>query len=89
MQAQLSHVARVLDLLLKTIRIHHECEGAIEKSVLRNHCLSSLGGFFNPILTFMMDSFSCSPFNAAFYVSKRLSEVPEYAEMHHDMMAPL
>ena len=33
------------------------------------------------------DSFSCSPFNTAFYVYEKLSEVTEYAEMRHVMMA--
>ena len=38
--------------------------------------------FFYPILTRLMDSFSCSPFNTSFFLLKKgFPEVPEYAEM--------
>ena len=30
-------------ICLEIIRIYHECEGRIEKSIPRDHCLSSLG----------------------------------------------
>ena len=52
-------------------KIHYSCEGSIEKSVPRDHCLSSLGklgdakvycdpwdGFFYPTLTLMIDSYN-------------------------------
>ena len=42
-------------------------------------------GFFYSTLTQIKDSFSCSPLNTAFYVLKRLPEVPEYAEIRHDI----
>ena len=70
------------DLLGKIIiRSHHECEGEIEKSVPRftnwHHeaCRVMTNGdrkgrFFYPILTQIMDSFSCSPFNTSFYLGK-------------------
>ena len=46
--------------------------------------------FFDPILTQIMDSFSCSPSNTVFYVLKQiLPDVPEYAEMRHDIMTVL
>ena len=45
------------------------------------------GGFFYPIFTRIMDSFSCSPVNTAFYVV--FFSIPEYAEMQHDMMTSL
>ena len=60
--------------------IYHECEGGIEKYVLRitvwHHkaCWEMTNGdqegqiFFYPILTGIMDSFSCSPSNTTFYV---------------------
>ena len=49
-------------------RIHYLCEGAIEKSVPRDHCLLSLSkpgdakrrprdGFFYPTLTLIMESY--------------------------------
>ena len=58
------------------IRIDHECEGGIEKSVLRitdwHH--KAIGdtqdGFFYPTLTRITDSFSCSPLNTSFYIGK-------------------
>ena len=34
-----------------------------------------------PILTHIMDSFSCSPLNTTFLFTNRLTEVPEYAEI--------
>ena len=43
-------------------------------------------GFFYPILTRKMDTFSCSPLNTSFYIGKHkkmLPENPEYAEMRH------
>ena len=57
---------------LGTIRIYHECEGRIEKSVSRialwHHeaCRVMTNGdpegrFFYPILTRILHSFSCSP----------------------------
>ena len=45
-------------------------------------------GFFDPILTRIMDFFSCSPFNTAFIVLKLLPEVPEHAEMLRCDMIP-
>ena len=58
----------------KIIRIHNECEGEIEKSILMitiSHHFTRLAewwqtviprdGFFYPTLTQIMDSFSCSP----------------------------
>ena len=43
-------------------------------------------GFFYPILTKIMDSFSCSPLNTSFHTRKTwksLPENPEYTEMPH------
>ena len=46
------------------------------------------GHIFYPILTQIMDSFSCSLLNiTAFYVLKKLKEVPEYAEMQYMMLS--
>ena len=40
-----------------------------------------------PILTQIIDYFSYSPLKTTFlYLIKRLPEVPEYAEMRHNMM---
>ena len=41
--------------------------------------------FFYPILTRIMDTFSCSPLNTSFYNGKREKEFqkPEYAELRH------
>ena len=78
------------------IRIHHECEGGIEKSVPRItdwHCeacrvmaIDDRKGriFFYPTLTWIMVSFSCSPLNTLFYIGKHEKKTPEnheYAEM--------
>ena len=46
-------------------------------------------GVFYHILTRIMNPFSCPQLNTAIYVLKRLPEVPEYAEMRHDMMTSL
>ena len=81
-------------VLIKIIRIHHECEGGIEKSVPRitdwhhESCkvMITRDKFFYPILTRTMNSFSCSPLNTSFYIGKtwkRLPENPKYAEMGH------
>ena len=45
--------------------------------------------FFYPSFTQIMDSFSCSPLNTAFYIEKRLPEVPKYAERQNDMITSL
>ena len=37
-------------------------------------------------LTRLMDSFSCSPLNTAFYVLKKAHRSSRYAEMQHDMI---
>ena len=42
--------------------------------------------FFYPILTQMMDSFSGWPLNIIFLCLKMPPEVPEYAEMRHNMI---
>ena len=47
------------------------------------------GQIFPSHLTGLMDSFSCSLLNTSFYVEKKLPEVPENAEMEHDMMRSL
>ena len=50
----------------------------------------SKGWNFYPILTQIIDSSSCLPFNSAFYiVLKRFQEIPEHAEMLHNMMTSL
>ena len=56
------------------IRIYHECEGRIEKSVPRitvwHHVMTNgdpEDRFFYPTLTQIMDSFSCSPLDTTFY----------------------
>ena len=65
----------------ENIRIHQECEGGIEKSVPRitdwhyKACRVMTNGdherqIFYPILTQIMDSFSCSPLNTSFYFGK-------------------
>ena len=45
--------------------------------------------FFYPTFTRLLDSFSCSPLNTAFPCLKWHPEVPEYAEMWHDMMTSI
>ena len=76
------------------VRIYHECEVGIEKSVPRITILASLVmpignpryGFFYHTLTRIIDSFSCSPLNMSFYIGKtckRLPENHENAEMRH------
>ena len=68
--------------LVGTIRIYHECEGGIEKSVSKiinwhNEACQVMtigdqgGRIFYPILTRIMDSFSCSPLNTLFILEKR------------------
>ena len=63
-------IARLLTT--ENIRIYHECEGRIEKSVTRNAVwhheacqvmtkVIPRDGFFYLTLTRIMDSFSCSP----------------------------
>ena len=62
----------IASLSLKNIRINHECVGRIEKSVPRiaiwHHEACRVmtnndpeGQIFNPTLTQLMDSFSCTP----------------------------
>ena len=82
-------------LLWNFIRIYHECEGRIEKSVPRitnwHHRVAewwqtviARDRFFYPILTRIIYSFSCSPLNTSFNIvktEKRRPENPEYAEM--------
>ena len=78
----------LLFLSLKKIRIHHECEGRIEKSVLRiavwHHQACRVmtviprEGFFYPTLTPIKDNFSCSPLFLFMYLfQNKLPEVPE------------
>ena len=77
---------RILKLLVaipeyaEIIRIHHECEGGIEKSVSRvtdwhheacrvmTNVVREGRIFFYHIQPRIMNSVSCSPFNTAFYV---------------------
>ena len=79
-----------------SIRIYHEYEGGIDKTVLRitdwHHgaCPLITNGdhedrFFYLTLTIIMDSFSCSSFNTTFVYLKenRFSKAPEYAWMRH------
>ena len=40
-------------------------------------------GFFYPILTQIMDSFSCSPLNTTASYFKKAPRVPECADMRH------
>ena len=65
----------------KIISIHHEFEGGIEKSVPwitnwhHEACRAMTigdreGRIFYPTLTLMMDTFSCSPQNISFYITK-------------------
>ena len=81
-----------------TIRIFHECEGGIEKSVaqitLWHHEACQVmtngdheGGFF--YLTRIIDSFSCSPLNTTICNLKMLPKVAGYAEVRYDMMTSL
>ena len=58
------------------IRIHHKCEGGIEKSVLKitnwhyEACrVMTNGDREDPILTQIMNSFSCSPLNTFFLLA--------------------
>ena len=81
----LTHRIRISDIFIsgKNIRIYHECLSGIEKSVPRitvwHHeaCRvmtnsSHEGWIFYPILTQIMDSFSCTPLNTAFlYLNMR------------------
>ena len=68
------------------IRIHHECEGGIEKSVSRiadwHHeaCRVMTNGDHEGQI-----SFSCSPLNTAFYIRKheKLQENLDVTEMRH------
>ena len=49
-------------------------------------------GYFNPILTRIMDSFSCSPLKASFYIvktRKRFPENPKNADMRGDVILTL
>ena len=83
--------------LLGMIRIYHECEGGIEKSVRTitdwYHEIGRVmtnGDHEGRIFLFHPHTnnrfFSCSPLNASFYIGntwKRLPENPEYAEMRH------
>ena len=76
---------------------YHECEGGIEnlsqgspigirRLVERYQMVIAKEVFFYPILTQIMDSFSCSPLSATFYIGKtrkRLQENPECAEVQH------
>ena len=61
------------------IRMYHESEGGIEKSVPRitdwHHKACGMttngdpeGQIFYPILTQIMDSFYCSPLNTSYYI---------------------
>ena len=46
--------------------------------------------FFCPILTQIIDSFSCSSLNTTFFILKKaVTEVTEYAEVRHNMMMSL
>ena len=76
-----------------TTRIYLECTGGIEKNVprviVRQHeawRVMANGDpeyrFFYPILTKIMDSFSCSPLNFTFYF-KKAPKVPDNAEKLH------
>ena len=80
-----------------SIRIHHECESEIGKSVPRINVWhheacrvmtngDTEGRIFISHPHTINGFFSCSPLNTTFYVEKRLPEVPEYAEMRtwHD-----
>ena len=81
----------------ETIRIHHECEGGIEKFVPRitdwHHEACQVmtngdceGSIFLSHPHTNDGFFSCSPLNNSFYIGKtwkRLPESPEYAEMRH------
>ena len=73
-----------------SIRIYHEYKGGIEKTVLKmtdwHHeaCpVITIGdhedGFFYPILTKIMDSFSCSSLNTIFVYLKenRFTDAPD------------
>ena len=83
-----------IKVLLTTIRIYHECEGRIEKSVRRitiwHHEACRVmtkgdpeGRIFYPTLTRIMDSISRLPL---FLFKNKLLEVPEYAKMQFHMM---
>ena len=53
-----------IDRQENNIRTYHECEGGIEKSV----SMITRDGFFYPILTQIMYSFSCSPLKTVFHI---------------------
>ena len=83
--------------LLDNIRIYHECEGMIEKSVRRiavwHHeaCRVMTNGdpegrIFLSYPTRIMDSFSCLPL---FLFKKKIPEVLEYAKIHFHMLTSL
>ena len=79
-------------------RTYYEYEGGIGKSVRRSpfgierlaqwwQTMILRDRFFYPILTKIIDSFSCPPLNAAFlYFKKRFPEVHEQAEISYNMM---
>ena len=84
---------------LRNIRIYHECEGRIEKSVPRFAVLHQEasqvmtngdpeGRIFYPTLTRPMFVFSCSLFLLFIYLLflNKLPEVPEYAKMQFHKM---
>ena len=81
------------------MRIYHECEGRIEKSVPRiavwrhEACREMKNGnpegriFFYPTLTRIMDSFSCSRLFLIIYLfQNKFPEDPEYARIRFNMM---
>ena len=74
----------------RKIRIHHVCEGGIEKSVPRitdwHHKACQVMTNSDHEGQIFLDSFSCSPLNTSFYIGrtwKRLPENPEFAKMRH------
>ena len=47
-------------------RIHHECESRGSRLASRGQTVIARDRFFYPVLTRIMDHFSCSPLNTAF-----------------------
>ena len=57
-----------------SIRIHHECDGGVVKSTRLVEWWQR-DGIFYPILTRMMDYFSCSPLNTSLILKKKTLKI--------------
>ena len=92
--SQMSKIGGNPDLVCKNIRIYHECEGRIEKSVSRiivwHHEACRVMTNIDPEGRIFL-SYS-HPNNRFFFLlttKKRFPELPEYTKMPHVMMTSL